>query len=48
MIRHIVLFKVKPTVSKEAIDNAFKNLFALNNLMMVRLLSFCISKHGEN
>lgn len=31
MIRHTVLFKVKPLVSKEAIDNAFRQLAVLKH-----------------
>lgn len=31
MIRHTVLFKVKPSVSQGAIDNAFKLLFELKH-----------------
>ena len=31
MIRHTILFKVKPEVSQQAIDSAFLNLFALQN-----------------
>jgi len=31
MIRHFVFFRVKPTVSKEAIETAFNHLFSLKN-----------------